>query len=70
MHLRERRTITSVFSLQVFAVHELRFQARLFIWIEIGIGYLPRDKNDTCCLIRCMELLNTIKSQMDAIPVR
>ncbi|KAG0221174.1 hypothetical protein BGW41_007137 [Actinomortierella wolfii] len=73
LHLRERRTITSIYCLQVFgyqlAVYELRFQSGLYMWTEIGTGYLPRDKNDTHCMIRCMELLNTVKSQLDAIPV-
>ncbi|KAG0267989.1 hypothetical protein BGZ95_002669 [Linnemannia exigua] len=65
LHLREQRTITSIYCLQVFgyqlAIFELRFQAGIYLWIEIGTGYLPRDKNDTHCLIRCMELLNTLK---------
>ncbi|KAG0348133.1 hypothetical protein BG004_005959 [Podila humilis] len=74
LHMRERRTIISICCLQVFgyqlAVYELRFQAGLYTWVEIGTGYLPRDKNDTLCLIRCMELLITVKSLLDAIPVR
>ncbi|KAF9923425.1 hypothetical protein BGZ67_009852, partial [Mortierella alpina] len=65
LHLRERRTITSIYCLQVFgyqlAVYELRFQAGLYMWTEIGTGYLPRDKNDTHCLIRCMEILKTLR---------
>ncbi|KAH7054854.1 hypothetical protein BKA57DRAFT_501387 [Linnemannia elongata] len=65
LHLRERRTITSIYCLQVFGykltVYELRFQAGLYMWTEIGTGYLPRDKNDTHCLIRCMELLKTLR---------
>ncbi|KAF9967076.1 hypothetical protein BGZ73_000711 [Actinomortierella ambigua] len=74
LHLRERRAITSIFCLQVFgyqlAAYELRFQSGIYMWTEIGIGYLPRDKNDTRCLISCMELLNTVKSLVEAIPVR
>jgi hypothetical protein len=31
------------------------------MWTGIGTGYLPRDKNDTHCVIHCMELLNTLK---------
>ncbi|KAF9545311.1 hypothetical protein EC957_011065 [Mortierella hygrophila] len=37
--------------------------------LHLRTGYLPRDKNDTHCLIRCIELLNTVKSLMDDIPV-
>ncbi|KAF9375325.1 hypothetical protein CPC16_000788 [Podila verticillata] len=74
LHLRERRTISSIYCLQVFgyqlAVYELRFLAGLYIWMEVGTGYLPRDKNDTHCLIRCMELLNTLRTLLDDIPVR
>ncbi|KAF9143533.1 hypothetical protein BG015_000403, partial [Linnemannia schmuckeri] len=74
LHLRERRTITSIYCLQVFGyqltVYELRFQAGLYMWMEIGTGYLPRDKNDTHCLIRCMELLKTLRTLLDDISVR
>ncbi|KAG0275688.1 hypothetical protein BGZ96_003690 [Linnemannia gamsii] len=74
LHLRERRTITSIYCLQVFGyqltIYELRFQAGLYMWTEIGTGYLPRDKNDTHCLIRCMELLKTLRTLLDDISVR
>ena len=43
------------------AVYELRFQAGLYMWIEIDTGYLPRDKSHTHCLIRLIELLKTLK---------
>lgn len=74
LHLRERRTISSIYCLQVFgyqlAVYELRFQAGLYMWMEVGTGYLPRDMNVTHCLIRCMELLNTLRTLLNDIPVR
>ncbi|KAH7044345.1 hypothetical protein BKA57DRAFT_507711 [Linnemannia elongata] len=43
------------------AVYELRFQAGLYLWVEIDTRYLPSDKNGTHCLIRIMELLVTLK---------
>ncbi|KAF9149534.1 hypothetical protein BG015_008671 [Linnemannia schmuckeri] len=52
------------------AVYELRFHSGLYLWTEIGTEYLPRDTNDTHCLVRCLELLNTVKTRLDDIPVR
>ncbi|KAF9980934.1 hypothetical protein BGZ65_004503, partial [Modicella reniformis] len=58
LHLRERRSITSIICIQVFGyqlnVYQLRYMSGVYLWIEVGTGYLPRDKNDTLNLIRCM----------------
>ncbi|OAQ35790.1 hypothetical protein K457DRAFT_13010 [Linnemannia elongata AG-77] len=51
------------------AVYELRFQAGLYLWVEIDTRYLPRDKNDTHCLIRTMELLVPLKKLLGCTPV-
>ncbi|KAF9128379.1 hypothetical protein BGX30_014350 [Mortierella sp. GBA39] len=65
LHIQDKWALTSLAKDTIdllpagyqLTVYELRFQAGLYMWTEIGTGYLPRVKNDTHCLIRCMELL-------------
>ncbi|CAO3570987.1 unnamed protein product [Mortierella alpina] len=35
--------------------------------MEISTGYLPRDKNDTHCLIRLIELRKTLKTLLEGL---